>query len=144
MTITLPAAAARPGPAAAAAAEVTLAWGEYVPFGAPNTWAEIDPASPMTAAVTSDQPGVATARSISASDYGVQCAILSGVPAGVAVDWEVVPDVAASGPKVLVQVAGPALIMWFTYVGGPHAAGTYSVTATVDGQAYGPIVLTVT
>lgn len=123
---------------------ITLAFGSYVPLGSPSPWAEIDPTSASVATVTSDQPSTDTARSIAASDYGIVCAILSGVSASTAVEWEVAPSVAATGPKALFQAAGPSLIAWFTYVGTPHAAGTYTITATVGAVTYGPITLTIT
>lgn len=137
-----PAGPGRPADAATTA-PLAIAFGAYLPFGAPSPWAEVTPSSASTQTVTADQPDSdAVSRTVSVSDYGTQAVVLSGVPAGAVVEWSIVPDVASSGPKVLFQAAGTALIVWLTYDGGPHAAGTYTITATVDGESIGPAVLT--
>ncbi len=122
---------------------ITLTFGA-LPFDSPSRWAEIDPTSAGPATVTSDQPiADQTARSINATDYGIVCAVLANVPAGTAVEWTVTPSIGTTGPKTLWQAAGPSLIGWFTYTGTPHATGTYSISATVGAETFGPVVLTV-
>lgn len=127
--------------------DIVLLWGA-TPDTAPGAshWGEIDPNSPATLELTSDQQQdpIVTELSVSDLSVGPVCAILSGVGAGTAVTWTVVPTIDSPGSADPMRwiAAGPVLIA--DLPAATQAGASYSVTAEVGAQSYGPITLTIT